>query len=191
MSARSLLFRVAFGIVCVGYTLGQTHPIDVARSTLIVHVSKTGLFSAFADNHVVAAPISGGVVDAANRRVQLIVKAGEIRVLDPQLSPDKRQQVQERMLGPDVLDAGRFPQISFESTSIDEAEGGHFIVHGLLSLHGVTRPVVVNVTSESGGYVGSAAIKQRDFGIPPIAIAAGTVKVKNELQIDFNIRISK
>jgi len=32
-----------------------------------------------------------------------------MKVLEPQLSADKRQQVQERMLGPDVLDVARFP----------------------------------------------------------------------------------
>jgi hypothetical protein len=33
-------------------------------------------------------------------------------------------------------------------------------------------------------------LKQRDFGITPVSIAGGTVKVKNELTIDFDIRPS-
>jgi hypothetical protein len=38
--------------------------------------------------------------------------------------------------------------------------------------------------------VGTCTLKQRDFGITPISIAGGTVKVKNELKIDFDIRTS-
>ncbi|HJZ73091.1 MAG TPA: hypothetical protein VKE51_15205, partial [Vicinamibacterales bacterium] len=36
--------------------------IDVARSQLTISVSKSGLFSAFADNHVIRAPIAQGAL---------------------------------------------------------------------------------------------------------------------------------
>jgi hypothetical protein len=34
-------------------------------------------------------------------------------------------------------------------------------------------------------------LKQTDFGITPISIGGGTVKVKNELRIDFDIVTTK
>jgi len=40
----------------------------------------------------------------------------------------------------------------------------------------------------NGHYTGRVVLKQRDFGITPVSIAGGTVKVKNELTIDFDIR---
>jgi hypothetical protein len=51
--------------------------------------------------------------------------------------------------------------------------------------------VVVDVRTEAGHYVGTSTLKQREFGITPVSIAAGTVKVKDELQIEFDIRASK
>lgn len=96
------------------------------------------------------------------------------------------------MLGPEVLDAARFPQIKFESTRVEHAGPGRLVVHGQLSLHGLTRPVVVNVSVEDLRYEGTSTFKQRDFGITPISIAGGTIKVKDELRIEFDIRtISK
>jgi hypothetical protein len=38
-----------------------------------------------------------------------------------------------------------------------------------------------------GRYVGRFALKQRDFGITPVSIAGGTVRVKDELKIEFDI----
>jgi hypothetical protein len=140
------------------------------------------------DNHEVEAPILEGLVDESARRVEFVVESRQMRVLDPQLPPAKRQQVQERMLGPDVLDTGRFPEIKFQSTSAEEAGQGQFIVRGQLSLHGVTRPIVVQVRNRGGHYIGTAAFKQREFGITPVKVGGGTVKVKDELKIDFEIR---
>jgi hypothetical protein len=42
-------------------------------------------------------------------------------------------------------------------------------------------------TRANGRYRGRVAVKQRDFGINPISIAGGTVKVKDEIRIEFDI----
>ena len=136
-------------------------------------------------------PISEGFIDEDAQQARFVIDSGRMKVLDPSLSPNKRQQVQERMLGPDVLDIARFPQIRFESTSVGPGGPGHLLVRGRLSLHGVTRPVVVDIRAEAGHYMGTSTFKQREFGITPVSIAGGTVKVKDELQIEFDIRASK
>lgn len=165
----------------------QERSIDITVSKLTVRAFKTGLFSGFADNHEIEAPIKEGSVDEAAGRVKFTVESQRMKVLDPQMKPARRQEVQERMLGPEVLDSSHFPQIMFESSSVERPSKEAFVVHGQLSLHGVTRPVVVKVRSENGSYRGTCALKQRDFGIAPISIAGGTVKVKDELQIEFDI----
>lgn len=60
-------------------------------------------------------------------------------------------------------------------------------MRGSLTLRGKKQPVVIEVSLESGHYRGSASILQSDFGIEPIRIAGGTVKVKDELKIEFDI----
>jgi hypothetical protein len=48
--------------------------------------------------------------------------------------------------------------------------------------------VHVEVKRSSDAYTGRASIKQTDFGIKPVSVAGGVVKVKNELDIEFQIR---
>ena len=183
----SLWIPLVLGAVVSVPAWAQEHPIDTASSKLTVRAFKTGLFSGFADNHEIQAPITEGSIDEAAGRVKFAVDSRRMKVLDPQMNPSRRQEVQERMLGPEVLDSTRFLQITFDSTSVERSKD-LYVVHGQLSLHGVTRPIAVNVRSESGRYKGTFTLKQRDFGIAPISIAGGTVKVKDELQIEFDIR---
>jgi hypothetical protein len=154
---------------------------------MTVHVFKSGVFSAFADNHEIRAPISGGLLDEAERRVEIVVDSRKLVVLDPNLPPEKRQQVQERMLGPDVLDSNQFHEIRFLAKDVKEESADHFLLAGTLSLHGKTRPMSFRVVRSSGHYRGDVMLKQRDFGITPVTVAGGTVKVKDELKIDFDI----
>jgi polyisoprenoid-binding protein YceI len=91
------------------------------------------------------------------------------------------------MLGPEVLDVRRFPDITFASTAIEPAGSDRWTVMGSLMLHGHTRVVTFSVARLNGRYRGDVAIKQRDFGIEPITIAGGTVKVKDEVKIQLDL----
>jgi hypothetical protein len=55
------------------------------------------------------------------------------------------------------------------------------------TLHGHTRPVTVKAVRDHDHYRGSASKKQTAFGITPITIAGGAVKVKDEVSIEFDI----
>ena len=115
--------------------------IDVEHSTLTVHVFKAGLFAAFAENHVIRAPIAEGhVSEVGVLAVDAIVHTAEMRVVDPTLPTDKRAEVQARMHGPEVLDSSRYPDIRFASTRMDPDGADQWRVPGDLTLHGVTRP---------------------------------------------------
>jgi polyisoprenoid-binding protein YceI len=181
------IYRISVFAVLLGTSLAQTQPIDTEHSVVTVRVFKSGLFSAFADNHEIRAPISSGVLDEAARRVEVVVDSRKLVVLDPNLPPEKRQQVQERMLGPEVLDSNQFHEIRFRANNVKEESADHFLLAGTLSLHGKTRPISFHVVRSSGHYRGDVMLKQRDFGITPVTVAGGTVKVKDELKIEFDI----
>ncbi len=91
------------------------------------------------------------------------------------------------MLGPEVLDTARFAEIRFKSTAVKALAEGRWRVEGTLSLHGKSEPVSFDVTQAKGRFTGSATVSQRAFGIEPISIAGGTVKVKNEVTVEFEI----
>src|SRR5215472_325156 len=134
-------FRILIFALLLGASLAQNQPIDQQRSVVTVRVFKSGLFSSFADNHEIRAPLSSGFLDESAQRVEVVIDSRKLEVLDPNLSPEKRQQVQERMLGPEVLDSDRFPEIRLEASSVKREAPDHFLVVGTLSLHGKTLPI--------------------------------------------------
>ena len=181
-----MLFAAATIVSSAGIS-GQTKKIDVKQSSFKISVFKSGFFSAFGHNHEIQAPISAGTVDQSKLSVALGVESADLQVMDPDASPSTRADVQKTMLGPEVLDSRRFPQISFQSTSIEISGSNRWRVRGDLTLHGQTRPLTLDVDLENGHYRGSLMLKQRDFGIAPVSVAGGTVKVKNEIKIEFDI----
>ena len=188
MAGTRLLSVAAIALGIVTPTLGQDRSIDTSHSSLKVRVFKSGLFSALAHDHEIEAPIASGSVRMGdNPSVTLAVHTRELRVLDPDASANTRADVQKTMEGPDVLDVDRFPEISFQSTEIQKKGEQHWTVRGNLTLHGRTSPVDVDVVLRDGHFEGSAQLKQHDFGMTPISIAGGTVKVKDEVRIEFTI----
>lgn len=182
---------LAFSLVLIAspcILVGANRAIDVNHSTLKVRVFKTGLFSPFAHNHEIDASISEGNADlSASLGVTLRVDARKLRVVDTGTSAADRAQIQTTMEGPSVLDSEQYPDISFHSTRVEQVGDDRWKVNGDLSLHGRMNPVVVDVALKDGHYLGSTTIKQRQFGITPVSIAGGTVKVKDEVRIEFDI----
>lgn len=178
----------AFAATVVSAVTVDAGPVDVRHSKLTVFVYKSGMFSAFADNHVINAPIaSGAIATTPSPAIELVVNAADLVPLDPDLDQAKRAEVRTRMLGADVLDTARFPTIKFVSTAIEPAGSDRWNVSGSLTIHGVTRVVTFPVAMSNGRYRGETRLRQTDFGIKPIRIAGGTVSVKDELKIEFDI----
>jgi YceI-like protein len=162
--------------------------IDRERSSLTISVYKSGFFSAFADNHTIRGRVAEGAVsDTEPLSAVMTVRARDLEVLDPALAADKRAEVQARMLSAEVLDAERYPTITFASKRVEPTAAGRWRVEGELTLHGTARSISFEVALSGTTYRGSVRIRQHDFGITPISIAGGTVKVKDEVLIEFAI----
>jgi polyisoprenoid-binding protein YceI len=162
-------------------------PIDTERSVLTVRVYKAGLLSAFGHEHEIRAPIQKGAFDEDKSSVEFVVDAHTLRVLDSDISDKDRAEIQATMLGPKVLDSEKFPVIRFHSTDVNRLSEAKWTVHGDLTLHGQTRPLKVDVQRLDGRYRGSAQLRQREFGIKPVSVAGGSIKVKDEVRIEFEI----
>lgn len=173
-------------VVGVGIACAQT-PIDVEHSKIRIHVGKAGLFSAAGHEHWVDAPIAGGSLQENPPQISFRVESAKMRVEeDESLSADKQAEVQ-RTMQTQVLESDKYPEVSFRSTSIQETGTNRWDAHGDLTLHGQTRPVTATVEKQQGSYVGRCQLKQTDFGIHPVRVAGGTVKVKDQLDIEFSI----
>jgi len=161
--------------------------IDTARSVLTVRVYKTGLFSAFAHDHEIRAPIQKGFIDETKSSLEFAVDARTLRVLDPKVSDSDRAEIQGTMLGPSVLDSEKFTEIRFRSISVERRGEGKWMVSGDLTLHGQTHPVKAEVEGRDGHYTGAAQLRQTDFAIKPVSIAGGSIKVKDEVRVEFEL----
>ncbi len=178
------------GLLCFGASAEQRQ-IDTAKSEITVRVYKAGMLGAFGHDHEIGAPIQSGVVDTAAHTVELRVAAGSLKVRDPGVSEKDRGEIQKTMVGPEVLDVERNPEIAFRSTGAESAGEGAWRVRGNLTIHGESRPIVVEVRETGGHYRGDTRLKQSEFGIKPIKVAGGTVKVKDEIRIEFDIQLAR
>ena len=180
----------AVSLAWTAAAIAQQRAIDPAKSVMTVRVYKAGLLSALGHNHEIAAPIAGGTVDSTARQVELHAHTRALEVRDPGVSDKDRAEIQTMMLGPDVLDAERNPEIAFRSTGAESAGTSSWKVTGNLTLHGQTRTVVVEVREEGGHYVGTSTFKQTEFGMKPVKVAGESIKVKDEVRIEFNIQLA-
>jgi polyisoprenoid-binding protein YceI len=167
---------------------GRVRAVDVEQSKMTVHVSKHGMFAFLGDDHVIEAPISSGSYDSDAQTVDIAVDAAKLRVVDPKLAPQKRDDVANNMAGPQVLDVARFPTIRFASKQAVFAGANRSKIEGELTLHGETHPVTLQVAKiDEEHFSGSATIRQTAFGITPIRVAGGTISVEDAVNVDFEI----
>src|ERR1700723_492516 len=103
---RQTVFLVTACLVCVSGASAQQHSIDTQKSTLTIHVGKSGVFSGLGHEHVVSALIHSGTADTGSHpAVEIHVDARALRVIDKDESEKDRAEVQKTMLGPEVLDS--------------------------------------------------------------------------------------
>jgi len=161
--------------------------IDTQRSVLTVHVFKAGTFSVFGHEHTIRARIQNGTFDEEKGAVDFVIDASTLRVLDSGVSENDRAEIQSTMLGPKVLDSSQFHEIRFHSTTVSRRSENRWTVQGDLTVHGQTHPVKVDVERQEGQFRGSARLRQSEFGIAPVTVAGGTIKVKDEVRLEFEI----
>lgn len=109
----------------------------------------------------------------------------------------------EQLLGDQWLDAAKYPQMSFHTTSVKVTGAKTAKVTGDFTLHGVTKPVTLDVRF-NGGYAGfemdpharigfsaTGKLKRSDFGISYGIPAPGTTMgVGDEVNFDIEAEFS-
>jgi polyisoprenoid-binding protein YceI len=166
----------------------QDTAIDVQRSTITIHVGKAGLLSAAGHDHTINAPLSSGTIrESPAPHVEFTVETAKMTVKpDPKVDAKTQAEIQKD-LEEMTLETRKFPEITFRSLRIEKLAEGQWKVEGDLSLHGVTKPVSLTVKRTGDSYTARTVLKQTNFGIKPISVAGGVIKVKDEVEIDFQI----
>jgi polyisoprenoid-binding protein YceI len=191
-----LLVFLAWAPVCSAE--GRGYRVDPRQCEVAIHVGKSGLLKFAGHEHEVIAPAFSGtiVADPASLEkssVALAFDAKALKVLEKGEPPGDAAKVEAVMIGPSVLDAVHFADISFVSRTVSGREvspGTYDIrVQGDLALHGVTKPLTlpmrVELREDRLRVSGRMTLKQSDFGIRPVSVA-GVVNVRDEVAITFS-----
>lgn len=108
----------------------------------------------------------------------------------------------EHLRSPDFFDVERYPKITFRSTKLEGESPGRFVVHGDLTVHGVTRPVTLEAEyhgwtqspfgDHRAGFSATTEVNREDFGLTwNVAIESGGVLVGKKARLDFEIEAVK
>jgi polyisoprenoid-binding protein YceI len=172
-----------------------TYQIDPAHSSAqftVRHMMITNVHGGFKK-------VSGSVVydaeNPANSSVNAEIDAASINTNEEQRDTHLRSG--------DFLDVENFPTITFRSTKVEKSGDDEFKVTGDLTIHGVTRPVVLNVEGPAPegkdpwgntrtGATATTKIKRSDFGLTwNAALETGGILVGDDLKIELDLSLIK
>jgi polyisoprenoid-binding protein YceI len=103
----------------------------------------------------------------------------------------------------DFLEAEKYPTMTFKSTAVESAGEGEVKVTGDLSLHGVTKQVVLKVEGPTAeekdpwgnlriGASAATKIKRSDFGLTyNAALETGGILIGDDIRIELEVSLIK
>ncbi len=96
---------------------------------------------------------------------------------------------------PDMFDFEKYPKANFVATKIERTDKNKARVTGDLTLHGVTKPVVMDVVFNAAGegpqpgyrvgFQGTMVVKRFDFGMTGHGVTAGGPGVGNDVTLNI------
>lgn len=172
-----------------------TYKIDPAHSSAqftIRHMMITNVRGGFSG-------VTGTVVidtdDSANSSVDAAIDTTTLNTLDAGRDGHVK--------GAEFLDVAQFPTITFKSSHVEVTGAGEAKVTGALTIHGVTKDVVLDVEGPTGeakdpwgnfriGAAATAKIKRTDFGLTwSAALETGGVLLGDDLKIALDLSLIK
>lgn len=130
----------------------------------------------------------------ANAQVEVEIDAATI---------DTREAKRDAHLqSADFFDVGKFPTLTFKSTRVTDVAGDQFRLIGDLTMHGVTREVTLDVTSEGrgtdpwgnerAGFTATGKLKRSDYGLTwNQALETGGLLVGDDIKIAIDVELVK
>lgn len=133
-------------------------------------------------------------------------EAGKINVTiqAASISTDN-EMLDHHLQSPDFFEVEKYPTITYKSTKVSKGEGDNkYVVEGNLTMHGVTKPVTLDVeylgadtmpmgkdggmTANIAGFSATAKIDRRDFGLVwNKTLTSGNLMVSNDVDIDLDV----
>ena len=173
--------------------------LDSSQSKFIAHALRGGLLWFKGHEHLVAAREFSGEAQITpdsitSASLQLTVKT-ESMVETSDAFTEPQKQIINRELREIVLEPEKYPEIVFKSTAVTgkpRSAGQYDLkIAGDLTLHGVTRQIVIPATVTLAGNnlraVGEFSIDRSDFKVKATSAFHGMVRVRKKVKFTFDI----
>lgn len=169
MSFKRILLASALAAATFGASAaGVTYKIDPTHTVVLATWNHFGYSNPSANFGGASGVIVHDVDAPEQSTVEVTLPMSGIDSFVPKLD--------EHLKSPDFFDAEKYPAATFKSTSVRALGEGHLEVTGNLDLHGVSKPVVLDVRLNKAaphpmgntptiGFDASATIKRTEFGI--------------------------
>jgi polyisoprenoid-binding protein YceI len=185
------LMAVADAGVREGLVTWNVDPTHSHVEFAIRHLMITTVKGLFTD---VTGTVKSDGSDPAKGHVSVTIGVTSIDTREPQRDAHLRSA--------DFFDADKFPTITFNSRNIRDVRSNSFKLVGDLTIRGVSREVVLDVTSggrakdpwggERAGFTASGKINRSDFGLTwNQALETGGVLVGDEVKISIDVELIK
>lgn len=174
------------------------YKLDSANSKFTVQAFAAGFLAGFGHNPIIGIRDFSGEVSFvpetfAEASLHFVVNAQSLVVLDDIKAKDK-QEIEETMHDK-VLETSRFPEITFQSTSVTITRiiPGRWKakIIGDLTLHDTTQSLWIMgqifLEGDELRTKGDFTLRQTDYGIKLVSVAAGALKLKDELKFEFDL----
>jgi polyisoprenoid-binding protein YceI len=171
----------------------ETHAVDKAHSNVLFSVRHlvarvTGSF----DDYDMKLNIDKAKPE--NSSVEFTIKTTSINTANANRDKHLRSA--------DFFDVEKFPEITFKSTKVTPKGNDSFDVTGDLTMHGVTKSVVLPVSfmgimkdgrgNEKGGFEMNTTLNRKDYGIVwNQALDAGGAVLGDEVKVTVNLETRK
>lgn len=167
--------------------------VDDNASRFTVRAFSSGMLSMLGHSPTFAIRKFTGEADydpatPAQASLRLRVRADSLELTDEISAKDRREI--ESTMNQKVLESATYQEIVFETTAVSAAQN-RITMNGNLTLHGVTerQPITAQVAllGDTLRASGEFSILQSDYGIAPVSVAGGTLKLKDELKLAFDV----
>jgi polyisoprenoid-binding protein YceI len=173
----------------------ERYEIDSAHSSLqfsVRHLMVSNVRGTFTG-------VKGTVLhDAANPSVSGVEATVDVNTIN---THDAQRDT--HLKSADFFDVAKYPTIIFRSTKVEKKSDDQFAVTGDLTIHGVTKPVILDVTEVSeqakdpwgNARMGASVktkLKRSEFGLTwNAALEAGGLMIGDDVKLDFEIELIK
>jgi polyisoprenoid-binding protein YceI len=183
LAASTLLVGAAFSLQSRAEAVA--YAVDTVHSRVTFYVNHLGFSNSVGEFHVADATLNFDANDWSRSSIEARLPVESLDLGD--------LKWQTHILSADFLESAKYPEILFASTRVESTGGGHGKLYGNPTIHGVTKPVVLDLRLNKAGehpmrktaavgFTATTVVKRSEFGV-----AAYVPAVADELDVRIEI----